>query len=80
MLNVIEGLTTMPLNTDNLTRCIEILRQSLARLNEQKPDTLDYEIFRNATVKGYELTLETAGTLLKKALKPYFANPRDVDH
>lgn len=70
----------MTLNTDNLTRCIETLRQSLARLNEQKPDTLDYEIFRNATVKGYELTLEIAGTLLKKALKFCFANPRDVDH
>jgi hypothetical protein len=56
----------MTLNTDNLTRRIETLRQSLARLNEQKPDTLDYEIFRNATVKGYELTLETAGALLKK--------------
>jgi uncharacterized protein YutE (UPF0331/DUF86 family) len=36
-------------------------------------------IFRNAVVKGYELTLETAGKLLLKALKSYFANPKEVD-
>ena len=69
----------MTLNTDHLKRCIETLRQSISLLMQQKPDTLEYEIFRNATIKGYELTLETAGTLLKKALKPYFANPKDVD-
>ena len=69
----------MTLNTDHLKRCIKTLRQSIALLMQQKPDTLEYEIFRNATIKGYELTLETAGTLLKKALKPYFANPKDVD-
>ena len=69
----------MTLNTDHLKRCIETLRQSISLLMQQKPDTLEYEIFRNATIKGYELTLETAGTLLKKALKPYFATPKDVD-
>ena len=52
----------MTLNTDHLKRCIKTLRQSIALLMQQKPDTLEYEIFRNATIKGYELTLETAGT------------------
>ncbi len=69
----------MTLNTAHLGRCIETLRQSLKLLFQKKPDSLEYEIFRNATVKGYELTLETAGKLLKKALKPYFANPKEVD-
>jgi len=69
----------MALNTDHLKRCIQTLRQSLILLLQQKPTSLEYEIFRNATVKGYELTLETAGKLLKKALKPFFANPREVD-
>jgi hypothetical protein len=40
---------------------------------------IEYEVFRNATVKGFELTLETAGKLLRKALKAYMANPRSVD-
>lgn len=69
----------MILNTDHLKRCIETLSHTLNLLIQQTPDSLEYEIFRNATVKGYELTLETSGTLLKKALKPYFANPQDVD-
>lgn len=69
----------MRLNTDHLKRYIETLRQSIKLLIQQKPDSIEYEIFRNATVKGYELTLETAGKLLKKALKPYFANPKEVD-
>ena len=69
----------MKLNTDNLKRCIETLQQSIELLQQQKPDTVEYEIFRNATIKGYELALETSGKLLKKALKPYFANSKDVD-
>lgn len=69
----------MILNTDHLARCIETLKQSLTLLDQSNPESLEYEIFRNAIVKGFELTLETSGKLLKKALKPYFANPNDVD-
>lgn len=69
----------MKLNTDHLNRCIETLAQSLQLLNQQESTSLEYEIFRNATIKSYELTLEIAGKLLKKALKPYFSNPREVD-
>ncbi len=69
----------MTLNTDHLARCIATLEQSLTLLNKSKINSIDYEIFRNAVVKGFELTLETSGTLLKKALKPYFANPKEVD-
>lgn len=69
----------MTLDTAHLKRCIETLKQSIVFLNKSKPASIEYEIFRNAIVKGYELTLETSGKLLKKTLKPYFANPRDVD-
>jgi len=67
------------LNTDHLQRCIDTLKQSIKLLTQKSPGSMEYEIYRNATVKGYELTLETSGKLLKKALKPYFANPREVD-
>ncbi len=69
----------MTLNTDYLKRCIETLKQSLVLLNKSNPESLEYEIYRNAIIKGFELSLETAGKLLKKALKPYFANPKEVD-
>lgn len=67
------------LNTDHLTQCIKTLESSLERLQSAKPDSIDYEVFRNATVKGFELTLETSGKLLRKVLKAYTGNPREVD-
>lgn len=69
----------MNLNTDHFTRCITTLEASLALLRGADPQSIDYEIFRNAVVKGFELTLETAGKLLRKALKAYTGKPRDVD-
>ncbi|MBI2786611.1 MAG: nucleotidyltransferase substrate binding protein [Legionella longbeachae] len=67
------------LNTDHLLQCIKTLESSLDRLNTATEDSIDYEIFRNATVKGFELTLETTGKLLRRALKLYIGNPRIVD-
>jgi nucleotidyltransferase substrate binding protein (TIGR01987 family) len=69
----------MPINTDNLKRCISTLDQSLAKLNEAPPDSVDFEIYRNAVVKGFELTLETTGKLLRKVLKAYGGSPKSVD-
>ncbi len=66
-------------NTDHLDQCIRTLESSLFRLKATEPNSIDYEIFRNATVKGFELTLETAGKLLRKALKAFSGNPRSVD-
>ena len=68
----ISGSTIIP-------KYIATLEQSLALLNQARKDTLEYEIYRNATVKGFELTLETAGKLLRKALKAYFTVPKAVD-
>lgn len=67
------------LNTDHLLQCIKTLASSLERLNAADPASVDYEIFRNATIKGFELTLETSGKLLRKALKLYIGNPRLAD-
>lgn len=69
----------MYLNTGHFARCIETLESSLTLLNRSHPDSIDYEIFRNAVVKGFELTLETGGKLLRKALKAFTGSPREVD-
>ena len=69
----------MKLNTDHYTRCIETLETSLILLERADLKSMEYEIFRNAVVKGFELTLETAGKLLRKALKAYTGGPREVD-
>ncbi|HEX5339120.1 MAG TPA: nucleotidyltransferase substrate binding protein [Gallionella sp.] len=69
----------MPLNTDHLLRCIQTLESSLVMLQRAEAGSIEYEVFRNAVVKGFELTLETTGKLLRKALKAYGGNPKAVD-
>ena len=69
----------MNLRTEHLARCLQTLEKSLEQLGRVPEDSIDYEIYRNAVVKGFELTLETAGKLLRKAIKSYTGNPRAVD-
>lgn len=69
----------MNLNTDHLARCIRTLDSSLILLDRTEPESIDYEVYRNAVVKGFELVLETAGKLLRKALKAYGGSPKSVD-
>lgn len=38
-----------------------------------------FDVYRNAAIKSFELSLETAGKLLRKALKAYGGSPRSVD-
>jgi nucleotidyltransferase substrate binding protein (TIGR01987 family) len=59
------------LNTDQLQRCLQTLESSLRLYMQAEENSIDQEVFRNAIVKGYELTQETAFKLLKKALKVY---------
>jgi nucleotidyltransferase substrate binding protein (TIGR01987 family) len=69
----------MNLRTEHLARCLLTLEKSLEQLQGAPADSIDYEVYRNAVVKGFELTLETAGKLLRKAIKTYTGNPRAVD-
>ncbi len=47
----------------------------------QKSDQtgIDYELYRSASVKEFELIMEQTGKLLKKALKPYYQSSIAVD-
>ena len=69
----------MAYNTDHFQRCIATLQLSIQMLQESKQDSTRYEVYRNAVVKGFELVLELAGNLLRKALKSYGGNPKSVD-
>ena len=69
----------MVLDTRNLARCIATLELSLESLRDAAAESIEYEVFRNAVVKGFELTLETAGKLLRFVLKEYVAVPHHVD-
>lgn len=69
----------MNLNTDHLLRCISTLESSLAALERTETDSIDYEIYRNAVVKDFELVLELSGKLLRKAVKAYGGSPTAMD-
>lgn len=70
----------MALNVDHLLRTAATLEQALLAL-EKTPSREDilFDLYRNAAIKSFELSLETAGKLLRKALKLYAGSPRSVD-
>ena len=69
----------MTLNTEHLNRCIRTLESSLAFYTRAEPASIDQEVFRNAIVKGYELTQETSFKLLKRALKDFGHGGKKLD-
>lgn len=70
----------MSLNVEHLRRTADTLQEAITRLAavESEQDTL-YDLFRNAAIKSFELSLEATGKLLRKALKLYGGSPREVD-
>ncbi len=70
----------MALNVEHLSRTTETLEQALLALERTLPaESVLKDLFRNAAIKSFELSLETAGKLLRKALKAYSGNPRNID-
>jgi nucleotidyltransferase substrate binding protein (TIGR01987 family) len=69
----------MIINTHYLQTCIATLEASYERLQRSEPGTIDYELYRNSLVKGFELTLEQSFKLFKKHLVPYFATKKALD-
>ena len=69
----------MALNTDNLVRILETLEQALAALSKEEKGSIFFDLYRNAAIKSFELSLETTGKLLRKALKSFYATPKEVD-
>ncbi len=67
------------LNTEYLSRCIETLEKAYSLIKNTKEGTIDYEMYRNSLVKGFEMTLEQAGKLLRKRLAPYLSSKKTAD-
>lgn len=70
----------MSLNTDHLLRTASTLEQAILKIAEVPAgEEVLYDLYRNAAIKSFELSLETAGKLLRKALKLFGGSPREVD-
>ncbi len=69
----------MKLDTSYLSKCIAALEQALTLLKAAPKESVEYELYRSACVKEFEIILEQSGKLLKKSLKPYFSSSKEVD-
>ena len=69
----------MKIDTTYLERCIAALDRAHSLLLKSDVDTVEYDMFRSACIKEFEIILEQAGKLLRKAIKPYFHSPKEVD-
>lgn len=69
----------MVLNTSHLVRALQTLERALTMLKSAEESSVEFEVYRNAVVKGFELVLEMAGKLLRRSLKEYMGSPRTVD-
>jgi len=69
----------MALNIDNLSRILDTLEQAISELEKSDLGSVSFDLYRNAAIKSFELSLETTGKLLRKALKSYSSTSGEVD-
>ena len=69
----------MKIDTVYYERCISTLEKAYTLLQKSNPENLDYDMYRSACVKEFEIILEQSGKLLRKVLKPYFHSSMAVD-
>ncbi|QCD52673.1 nucleotidyltransferase substrate binding protein [Campylobacter sp. RM16192] len=67
------------INTEHLAKSLEVLNKSYELIKQCNKDSVEYEIYRNSIIKGFEMTLEQSGKLLRKKLEPFFASKKAVD-
>ena len=48
-------------------------------MQKANKEEIDYDMYRSACIKEFEIIIEQSGKLLKKALKPYFHSSKAVD-
>lgn len=69
----------MEIDTTYYERCISTLEKAHGLLLKANPEHIDYDMYRSACVKEFEIILEQSGKLLRKILKPYFHSSKAVD-
>ena len=67
------------INTEYLEKSLATLERASTLIKTVPEGSIDYEMYRNSLVKGFEMTLEQSGKLLRKRLLPYFSSKKAVD-
>ena len=69
----------MKINAQFITRCILALEKALESLENATPTSTEYDMYRAAVIKEFEIILEQSGKLLRKRLRPFFHSNKAVD-
>ncbi len=69
----------MLLDITYFLRRINTLERAYSLLQEVDADTIEYDMYRSACIKEFEIILEQGGKLLRKVLKPYFHSDKVAD-
>ena len=69
----------MKIDVTYFERCITTLDKAHGLLLKAKPENIDYDMYRSACIKEFEIILEQSGKLLRKVLKPYFHTSKEAD-
>ena len=70
---------SMILDTTYYEKCIKTLEKAYSMLKAENPDSIEYDMYRSACIKEFEIILEQSGKLLRKILKPYFHSSKEAD-
>ncbi|WP_119343242.1 nucleotidyltransferase substrate binding protein [Facilibium subflavum] len=69
----------MVIDTQFLDRCNQTLLEAYKKLLQSEENSIQYDLYRSAVIKEFEVILEQSGKLLKKALADYFHSKKAVD-
>ncbi|MBX9734391.1 MAG: nucleotidyltransferase substrate binding protein [Chitinophagaceae bacterium] len=69
----------MKIETEFYQRCIDTLEKAYDLLLKSDQTNIDYDMYRSACVKEFEIILEQSVKLLRKSLKPYLHSSKAVD-
>ena len=69
----------MKIDVQFLSRCIQALEKALNQLAQIEEEAIEYDIYRSAIIKEFEIILEQCGKLLKKELTHFFHTHKSVD-
>ena len=67
------------IDTSYLKKCNLALERAYSYLKKHQEDDIEYEMYRSAVIKEFEIILEQSGKLLKKVLRAYLHTNKAVD-
>ncbi len=69
----------MNIDTSYYERCIKTLQKAYDLLMKAEREEIDYDMYRSACIKEFEIILELSRKLLRIVLKPYYHSSKEVD-